>query len=154
MKLSRFVSALLMLVLGILFIVQKAGVLVTALWIFGIVLIVAGVLDILTKNLIPAIVKIALGAFLVIGNGAGFLVSIAIYIIGAVMIVLGAVQFFEIFRKRSSFLARLFALASAVLYIVIGVLLFLGNLADWIFIVIGVFMIIDSVLDLAAGIKK
>lgn len=152
MKLSRFLSAILMLVLGILFIVQKQGVVSTAIWIFGIALIVLGVFDIIAKNVIPAVFKIALGAVLLVV--CNLVASIAFTIIGIIMIVLGAVQFFEVFRRHSSGSERLFALVSSVLYVVIGVLLLLNVLQDWIFIVIGIFMIVDSLCDLANVLRS
>ena len=151
MKFSRFASAVMMLVLGVLFIWKQAGVIGIATWVLGIALIVLGVLDLLAKNTIPAIVKAALGVvILVLGNT---IIGIALTIIAIIMIVLGAVQFFEIFRRRASGTERLFALVSAVLYVVIGVLLLLGHLMDWMFIVIGIFMIVDALCDIAYGAR-
>ena len=151
MKFSRFASAIMMLVLGVLFIWKQADVISIATWVLGIALIVLGVLDLLAKNTIPAIVKAALGVvILVLGNT---LINVALTIIAIIMIALGAVQFVELFRRRASGTERLFSLASAALYVLIGVLLFLGHLMNWMFIVIGIFMIVDALCDIAYGVK-
>jgi uncharacterized membrane protein HdeD (DUF308 family) len=151
MKLSRLASAVMMLVLGVLFIWKQSAVINIATWVLGIALIALGVVDLLSKNLFSAIVKATLGVvILVLGNT---LIDIALTIIAIIMIVLGAVQFFEIFRRRASGTERLFALISAALYIVIGVLLFLGHRMDWMFIVIGIFMIVDALCDIAYGAR-
>ena len=151
MKFSRFASAVMMRVLGVLFIWKQSDVITIATWVLGIALIVLGVLDFLSKDLFSAIVKAALGVvILVLGNTV---IDIALTILAIIMIVLGAVQFFEIFRRRASGTERLFALVSAVLYVVIGVLLLLDHLMDWMFIVIGVFMIVDALCDIAYGAR-
>ena len=152
MKFSRFASAVMMLVLGVLFIWKQSAVISIATLVLGIALIVLGVLDFLSKDLFSAIVKATLGVvILVLGN---IIIGIARQIIAVIMIVLGVVQFFEIFRRRASGTERLFALISAALYIVIGVLLFLGHLMNWMFIVIGIFMIVDALCDIAYGAKS
>ena len=151
MKLSRFASAVMMIVLGALFIWQRTAVIPSAIWVLGIALIVLGALDFLARNTVPAIIRITMGiVMLVLGNT---LVGIALTVIGIVMIVLGAVQFFEIFRRRASATERLFALLSAVLYIVIGIMLVCGGLQDWMFIVTGIIMIVDALCDIAYGAK-
>ena len=82
MKVSeKIISAILTLVLGILFIVLKGQVVSIAMTILGVLLIVLGIMNLTTKLVAPGVVKIVVGALVILFGWV--LVSAALYILAA-----------------------------------------------------------------------
>lgn len=84
MKVSeKIISAILTLVLGILFIVLKGQVVSIAMTILGVLLIVLGIMNLTTKLVAPGVVKIVVGALVILFGWV--LVSAALYILAALI---------------------------------------------------------------------
>ena len=158
MKVSeKIISAILTLVLGILFIVLKGQVVSIAMTILGVLLIVLGIMNLTTKLVAPGVVKIVVGALIILFGWV--LVSAALYILAALLHILGILQLYaeiKLNTKGARIIDTIFAYALPVICIVIAFFLFFnqGGTVDWVFIVAGVFTIIEGILMLANGLRK
>ena len=138
MKVSeKIISAILTLVLGILFIVLKGQVVSIAMTILGVLLIVLGIMNLTTKLVAPGVVKI----------------------LAALLLIFGILQLYaqiKLNTKGARIIDTIFAYALPVICIVIAFFLFFnqGGTVDWVFIVAGVFTIIEGILMLANGLRK
>lgn len=93
MKVSeKIISAILTLVLGILFIVLKGQVVSIAMTILGVLLIVLGIMNLTTKLVAPGVVKIVVGALVILFGWV--LVSAALYILAALLLIFGILQLY------------------------------------------------------------
>ena len=142
---SRILSAILYLVIGILFCVFRSGSLQILLTVIGILSIVYGVVDLIKRFYYTGIFGIALGVILLVG-GAWF-ASIAILIFGVFLAVKGIVSLIEVFKMAKP---NLFAIIGAAITVLIGVLLIVNKwvMLDWFFILIGIVFIVDGILIL------
>ena len=160
MKVSeKIISAILTLVLGILFIVLKGQVVSIAMTILGVLLIVLGIMNLTTKLVAPGVVKIVVGALIILFGWV--LVSAALYILAALLLIFGILQLYarikiKLNTKGARIIDTIFAYALPVICIVIAFFLFFnqGGTVDWVFIVAGVFTIIEGILMLANGLRK
>ena len=158
-KSSQFVSALMTLILGVLFVILKGEVVGIALTVFGVVLIIAAVLELIRLKIASGIVKAILGiAVLVFG---WMLLDIALLVIGIVLIAFGALELIKrivaLFKKsRTKFFAKLLGFISPVFSIVAGYFLITssGEAVEWAIIVGGVLLIINGVLALVEAIAS
>lgn len=158
MKVSeKIISAILTLVLGILFIVLKGQVVSIAMTILGVLLIVLGIMNLTTKLVAPGVVKIVVGALVILFGWV--LVSAALYILAALLLIFGILQLYaqiKLNTKGARIIDTIFAYALPIICIVIAFFLFFnqGGTVDWVFIVAGVFTIIEGILMLANSLRK
>ena len=147
---STLLTALLYIVIGVLFIVFKGELLNWGLTIAGILAIAYGIFLVIKKALIPGIIYIAVGILLIWG-GWRFL-DIVLLVLGIVLIIYGALGIFDAIRKKRGVLA----LILSALTIVAGVLFVVNRWAavDWILIICGVVLIVDGIIGLVKAISK
>lgn len=158
-KASQFVSALMTLILGILFVILKGSVVGIALTVFGVVLILAAVLELIRGKIGSGIVKAILGiAVLVFG---WMLLDIALLVIGIVLIAFGALELIKriiaLFKKsKTKLFAKILGLISPLFSVVAGYFLITssGEAIGWAIIVGGVLLIINGVLALIEAIAS
>lgn len=156
-KASQFVSALMTLILGVLFVILKGSVVGTALTIFGVVLIIAAVLELIRVKIASGIIKAILGiAVLVFG---WILLDIALLVIGIVLIAFGALELIKrivaLFKKsKTKLLGKILGFISPIFSIIAGYFLITssGQMIDWAIIVGGVLLIINGVLALVEAL--
>ena len=126
MKVSeKIISAILTLVLGILFIVLKGQVVSIAMTILGVLLIVLGIMNLTTKLVAPGVVKIVVGALIILFGWV--LVSAALYILAALLLIFGILQLYaqiKLNTKGARIIDTIFAYALPVICIVIAFFLF------------------------------
>jgi len=142
---NAILLAIVMMALGVLFLVMKGGVLSIAMTVLGVALLIVAVIDLFNKRLGSCLINAILGIAVIVFGWV--LVDIARYVLGAVLLVHGIMQVigaFKGFKKRTSFLSKLFALLEALVVVVIAVLLFLGSSYLW--VVGGIFFIVEGVL--------
>lgn len=154
LKNENVLSALFMILLGVLFVALKGQVLGIAMTVFGVALIVMGVLDIMASVTVLGSLKLIAGiAVIVLG---WTLVEIVLYVAAALLIINGGVEIYRLykngFRLKKQNLSLFLAPAVQIL---IGALLFfnMGGAIDWVFIVDGIIMIADGVLLLVSANK-
>ena len=158
-KASQFVSAIMTLVLGILFLILKGEVVGIALTVFGIVLIVTAVLELIRKNIVSGIIKAVLGiAVLTIG---WVLLDIALLVIGIVLVVFGVLEFIKrivaiVKKQNGKLLATVLGFISPVFSVGAGAFLITssGEAVTWAIIVGGVLLIIDGLIALVEALAS
>ena len=138
-------------------IVLKGQVVSIAMTILGVLLIVLGIMNLTTKLVAPGVVKIVVGALVILFGWV--LVSAALYILAALLLIFGILQLYaqiKLNTKGARIIDTIFAYALPVICIVIAFFLFFnqGGTVDWVFIVAGVFTIIEGILMLANGLRK
>lgn len=149
-KSENLVFSVLMIVLGVLFIVYKNGVIGIAMTVFGVALIVSAILDLMHKDIVPCVVKAVIGVVVIIFGWT--LVSAAIYIMAALLLIYGILRLYLAIKNRTLLdtKSKIINYVDCALYIIIGICLLFnqGGTIDWIFILSGVFLIINGVLAL------
>lgn len=150
---NKLISAVLMTVLGILFIVFKNEVISIALTVLGVLLVVQAILDFIHKAYVSGVIRAVIGALILVFGIGNLLVTVALYVMAAVLLVYGILQLIgalKALNKNSSLLAKIFAfLEPAVcLFIAVCLLFNQGGTIAWVFIVAGIFLIIDGVIAL------
>lgn len=157
-KSSQLISAIMTLVLGILFVILKAQVIGVCLTLLGIALIVIGVLDIIRKSITSGVVKTVLGiAVLVVG---WWLLEIAVLVIGIILAVYGVIDLIKaiialVKNKEQKLFSRILNLIAPILCIIAAAFLLTngGVIYDWAIIVAGIFFIVDGVIALIGALS-
>lgn len=148
---SKLISAILMAVIGILFIVLKNDVISIGMTVLGIMLIVQAILDLVGKRFAMAVVKGVIGVLIIV---LGWLfLTVALYIMAAVLLICGVLQLIDVIKSLPHFkslLGKVVGFIQPAVYIVIAVFLFMdqGKTVSWVFILAGIFFIIQGALAL------
>ena len=146
MKLSsNLITSVLTIVLGVLFIVLKGGVIGIAMTILGMGLIIWAVLDLVDKNYNPAIVKGIAGVVVIVFGWT--LASIVLYVLSALLLVYAIYQIYDLVKSKTRNSIKF--VEPAIMALIAILLLFnQGGTITWVFIVTGIFLIIEGVLAL------
>ena len=92
-KSSQFISSLMTVVLGVLFVILENKVVEIALTVFGVILLISAVLELIKFKIFSGVIKAVLGiAVLVFG---WWFIDIALLVIGIVLIAFGALEFIK-----------------------------------------------------------
>ena len=156
-KTSKLISAIMTLVLGILFLILKGEVIGIGLTVLGVVLLVTAILELVRNNIASGIIKAVLAiAVFVIG---WLLLNIALIVIGIVLMVYGVLEFIKrivaIFKKQSGkFLATVLGFINPVLCIIAAGFLLTsrGEALSWAIIVAGVLFVVDGIIALVEAL--
>ena len=97
---NKLLSAVLTIALGILFIILKSDVVSIAMTLLGVALIISGVIDLLHKLIAPGIVKAVIGVAVIVFGWT--LMSIAIYIMAALILAFGVVQLVQAIKEKQN----------------------------------------------------
>ena len=155
---EKMISAILTIILGILFIVLKEQVIGIGMTILGVLLIVAGVLDLIgSKQTYSAVVKIVIGVLFIVFGWT--IVSAVLYILAALLLVYGIYLFYDRIKthmKGANLLSTIITYVEPALFILIAFFLFFnqGGTIEWVFIVSGIFAIIEGALMFLDALKK
>ncbi len=143
------VMAIGMIVLGLLLIVLKGGVVDIAMTVFAVSMIVTAILDFVNKRTNDGIIKAVLGVCILVFGW--MFVNLALYILGAVLIVMGLMLLVNL-RRGSMFedSNRALNYIRPIVMVVAGACLLFnqGGTIDWIFIVGGIMLLIEGLLEL------
>lgn len=148
---NNIVAAVLMAVLGILFIVWQSKVITVCMTILGIMLLVQAVLELITRHLILCAVKAVIGVVLIIFGWK--LVSFSLYVMAAVLLIYGIIQLVYALKGLATLhtpFAKIIGFFQPVICLVIaGLLLFnQGGTVTWVFIVSGIFLLVQALFAL------
>ena len=152
-KASQLVSSIMTLILGILFVILKGEVVGIALTVFGVVLIVTAIIELVRKNIVSGIIKAVLGIAVLAFGWA--LLDIALLVIGIVLIIFGILELVKrivaiVKKQNGKLLATILGFISPVFSAVAGYFLVTssGEAVNWAIILGGVLLIIDGILAL------
>ena len=154
-KTSDFISALMTLALGILFLILKGDVIGIALTVLGVALIVTAIVDLVRKSTTSGVVKAVLGVVVLL-FGWLFL-EVAMLILGIVLLIfgiLGLVKRIMALGQAQKLLATVLGFIEPIVCIIASIFLITstGAALNWAVIVGGICLIVDGVLALIAAL--
>ncbi|MBQ7979164.1 MAG: DUF308 domain-containing protein [Candidatus Methanomethylophilaceae archaeon] len=149
-KTSMIINTILMVIVGVLFIIDKDLALELGFIVAGICLIIAGLIPmIMVKNVdAMGIVMIILGIVLLLVPN--LMADITTVIIGVVAIIVGALIAFGGVKAEGS--PSAFTIVVGILIALAGILIFMGN--DIAFLIFGVMLVVAGVVNIVALLKK
>lgn len=149
-------TAIALILIGGLFIIYKGEVISIAMSLIGITLVVLGIIDILRARVFSGVVKLVFAALVVL---AGWLfVTLALYVLGAFLLIAGITQLIAIskLKIKKLTLPAVMHIAQPVIYILVAICLFFnqGGAISWVFILSGVFLILDGIAGIIGALDK
>ena len=155
-KSNELLTAIALILIGGLFIIYKGEVISIAMSLIGITLVVLGIIDILRARVFSGVVKLVFAALVVL---AGWLfVTLALYVLGAFLLIAGITQLIAIskLKIKKLTLPAVMHIAQPVIYILVAICLFFnqGAAISWVFIVSGIFLMLDGVVALVGAFDK
>ncbi len=148
-KTNAVINAALYIIMGVLMCIFRKDLLEWAMTAIGIVLIVAGILNIVKKDVVEGVIMAAIGVVIILGGWLFW--DIVLLVLGVALAVKGILDLFRAIECKS-----VPAIIGSVITMAVGVLLVVNKwaLLDWIFIIIGVILIIDGVIAALGLLKK
>ena len=136
-------TALLYIVIGILFIIFQNSILNWMMIGIGALFILNGILEITKKRTVNGVVNLAIGIVIIIFGAA--VVDLVLRIFGVLLALKGLLDLITACKKK-----KIFPILAALLTIIVGVLLVLNLWAtlSWFFIAIGAVLIVDGIIAL------
>ena len=155
-KTEKIVIAAAIIVFGILFMILKSNLIGIFMTILGIALFVFGAMDIFKQKVVWAVCKIVFGALAIICGWA--MLEAVLYLLSAGLFVLGILILYDLLRYKLNGVVFkdaycLLKLSQPALCMLIA-LTFLFEPNDWVFILSGIFMIVEGGLLLFDAIKN
>lgn len=156
LKGNDLLTAVALIVIGLLFVIYKSEVISIAMSLIGFTLIALGIVDIVRKFTASGVVKIVL-AVLILAAGWLF-ITLALYILGAFLLIAGISELLALTKVKIKKITLPVAMhiAQPVIYILVAICLFFnqGGALSWVFTVSGIFLIIDGVVALVGALDK
>lgn len=153
-KSEKVISSVFTIALGVLLIVMKDEMLSVFMTILGVALIVIGFIELLQKNVPPAVFKIVFGGLIILFGWT--IVTAVVYITAALVLIVGILALYDCLRyklKCAQGLELIRALAMPAVCILIGVILFF-NKWEWIFVLAGILTVLEGGLILADALSE
>ena len=157
-KTNKYISAVVMMAIGLLLIILKDGIINILLTALGVALIVMGILDaVQRKDVVRCVIKCVIGAVIILGGWV--FVPVMLYILGALLVIVGILWIIKLVQrhtKGANLIGTITAYLVPALYILIGVCLFFYQSAfvDVVFIIVGVIVLVDGIIQLVNAIKE
>lgn len=153
---EKLIEAIITMLLGILFLIKQQGVVGIAMTVLGIVLLVLAVLDLLDRKTLPAIIKAVFGVVVIVFGLA--LAQAALYVLAAILLIWGIYELYTKLKIRlrgNTVGLTVMLYISPIMNIVLGLLLLFnqGGTLAWIFIIVGVLLIVDGALLLCDAFR-
>ena len=153
-KSEMIISAIFTIAIGVLLMIMKGEMISVFMTVLGVSLIVFGLLDLLQKNVPFAVVKIVVGGVVILFGWT--IVSAVVYILASIVLIVGILALYDCLRYRLRCVQSkeaLKILATPVVCILIGLILFF-NQWDWVFVVAGLFTVLEGGLLLWEALSK
>ena len=157
-KTNKYISAAIMIVIGLLLIILKGGIIGILLTALGVALIVMGILDaVQRKDVTRCVIKCVIGAVIILGGW--LFVAVMLYILGALLVIVGILWIIKLVQRHTkgvNLIGTITAYLVPALYILIGVCLFFNQSAfvNVVFIIVGVIVLVDGIIQLVNAIKE
>jgi len=155
-KSNELLTAIALILIGGLFIIYKGEVISIAMSLIGITLVVLGIIDILRSRVVSGVVKLVFAALVVL---AGWLfVTLALYVLGAFLLIAGITQLIALskLKIKKLTLPAVMHITQPIIYILVAICLFFnqGGAISWVFILSGVFLILDGIAGIIGALDK
>ncbi len=153
---EKFIAAITTIALGVLLIALKGDTVQILTSIFGVMVLVLGVLDLVAKDTRIGLAKCAVGIFIL---AFGWLLLSAILYVVAVLLLIAAIWWIcDLWRSRCFYLLSwrsIILYVQPILLALVGIFLLFhqGEAMDWIFVVAGIFTVIEGGLLFATAVK-
>ena len=146
-KSEKIISAVLMMVLGIMFIILKDKFIGLLMTVAGISLIVLGVVDIVENSIPPAVIKIVSGILVILCGWV--VVEAVLYILAGVLLAFGILLLYDEIKNQTgcdTLWQTLLQYAVPVICIAIGVVLLFhrGEMMDIVLIISGCLIFVEG----------
>jgi len=147
---EKLIIAILTVVLGILFIAYKGAIVSIAMTVFGVALLALAIVDFINKDTINAIIKAVAGVLVIVFGW--LLVSVSLYIMAVLLIIFGGYKLYLLINDKVKDALEFVAPA---LFTIIGLCLLFnqGGTVAWVFVVCGIALIIQGVINLIEYFK-
>ncbi len=145
---GALLTALLYILAGLLFCIFRTTVLSWLMTVIGALLVVSGVLHMLDKRMTEGVVTAAVGILILLGGW--LFVDIILLVLGIALTAKGVLDLARALDVKNN----ISGIAAAIITMLVGVALIVSKwaLLDWLFIILGVVLIVDGVL-IALGKK-
>ena len=155
-KSERLITALITIALGVLLIVLRGDLISILMTVVGLGLIALGVMDLIDNRIPPAVVKLVGGVVVIVCGWV--IVEAVLYLVAGALLIAGILLLYEKIKSRSRCDTLFYTLceyAVPVVFLVIGTLLMFnqGNTVNWVFILGGIFTIIEGGLLLVGALS-
>lgn len=154
---EEIISAVFSMLIGVMLVVMKGQVVSIAITVFAAIVLISAVIDLINKLVNSAIIKAVIGVCLLIFGWV--FVSVALYFLAAGIIIMGLlriVNMHKVLPEDMTHEQKLFAYIRPAITVLAGVCLLFnqGGAVDWVFILTGVLLVAEGVLDVADALKK
>lgn len=156
-KKESMITSLISIALGILLIIMKGEVISLALTILGVAVLVSAIVDFANKWTNTGIVKAVIGVCILVFGWV--FINLALYVLAAAIIIMGLLQISNNYKYAPveiTLKGKIFLYAKPALTVLAGGCLLFnqGGTMNWIFIVTGILLIVEGVLELAGAFKS
>lgn len=156
-KKESMITSLISIVLGLLLIIMKGEVISLALTILGVAVLVSAIVDFANKWTNTGIVKAVIGVCILVFGWV--FINLALYVLAAAIIIMGLLQISNNYKYAPveiTLKGKIFLYAKPALTVLAGGCLLFnqGGTINWIFIVTGILLIVEGVLELAGAFKS
>ncbi len=151
------ISAVFSMLIGVMLVVMKGQVVSIAITVFAIIVLISAVIDLINKLVNSTIVKGVVGVCILIFGWV--FVSVALYLLAAAIIIMGLlriVNMHKILPEEMDHREKIFAYIRPAITVLAGICLLFnqGGAVNWVFILTGVLLVAEGVLDVADALKK
>lgn len=154
---ENIISSVISIVLGLMLIIIKGDVISLAITLLGVAVLISAVVDFIDKLTNMGIVKAVVGVCILVFGWV--FVNLALYILAAAIIIMGLLRITNIHKLvpvNLTLKEKLFVYAKPVAMVLAGVCLLFnqGGTIAWIFVLAGILLILEGVLELADAFKN
>ena len=153
---NELITALALIIIGLMFIIYKGGIISIAMSIIGVVLLALGVLDLVHGFTFLGVSKLVFGV-LVLVSGWAF-IAVALYILGAFLLIAGISELLTVLKikVKKITLGYIAHILQHIVYIMVAICLFFnqGGAISWVFTVSGLFLIVDGAIALVGALDR
>lgn len=151
------ISAVISMLVGVMLVVMKGQVVSIAITVFAVIVMISAVIDLVNKLINSAIAKAVIGVCLLIFGWV--FVSVALYLLAAGIIIFGLLRIVNMHKVLPEDLTheqKLFAYSRPGITVLAGICLLFnqGGAVNWVFILTGVLLVAEGILDVADALKK
>lgn len=154
-KSTQLIQAILTITLGVLFMVFKSDIIGIAMTVLGVALIISAVVDLAHKQVAPCVIKAVVGVVIIVFGWT--LMSAALYIMAALLLIYGILLLYQTIKdkERVENADKILRFVKPIIYIVISVCLLFnqGGTIAWVFILSGIFFIVEGIISLVQYLK-
>ena len=156
-KPEKLIGAILTVALGVLFMVCKNDIIGITMTLIGVALIVSAIVDLIHKQVTPCVIKAVVGVVVIVFGWT--LMSAALYIMAALLLIYGILLLYQTIKQRHLFIdttSKMLKYVEPILCVIIAFCLLFnqGGSIEWVFILSGIFFIVEGIISLIQYFKE